>query len=169
MAEHLLARGTVAENHREAFAGQGAVAELLVGSAMAKRMAAPWRIAIGKLLVARGAVAELLAVSAMAKRMAAPWRKTIGKLLLARGAAAEHHREAATAGKEGRATAGKEGRATAGKGRYCWKGEPLPDRRITAGKERSATAGKKGLQRSNGLVSFFDAPLMQIIPIFVVW
>ena len=85
------------------------------------------------------------------------------------GAAAEHHREAATAGKEGRATAGKEGRATAGKGRYCWKGEPLPERRITAGKERSATAGKKGLQRSNGLVSFFDAPLMQIIPIFVVW
>ena len=53
MAEHLLARGTVAENHREAFAGQGAVAELLVGSAMAKRMAAPWRIAIGKLLLAR--------------------------------------------------------------------------------------------------------------------
>ncbi|MDD7236931.1 MAG: hypothetical protein PUI09_06790 [bacterium] len=99
MAEHLLARGTVAENHREAFAGQGAAAEL--------------------------------------------------------------HREA----------------ATAGKGRYCWKGEQLPERRTTAGKEshcqkgkvRSATAGKKGLQRSNGLVSFFDAPLMQIIPIFVVW
>ena len=126
------------ESHREAFAGQGAVAELLVGSAMAKRMAALWQ-------------------------------RAIGKLLLARGAAAEHHREAATAGKEGRATAGKEGRATAGKGRYCWKGEPLPERRITAGKERSATAGKKGLQRSNGLVSFFDAPLMQIIPIFVVW
>lgn len=80
MAEHLLARGTVAENHREAFAGQGAPAE--------------------------------------------------------------HHREAATAGKV---------------------------RRSTAGKERSATAGEKGLQRSNGLVSFFDAPLMQIIPIFVVW
>ena len=58
------------------------------------------------------------------------------------GTAAEHHREAATAGKEG----------------HCWKG-----------KERSATAGEKGLRRSNGLVSFFDAPLMQIIPIFVVW
>ena len=27
MAEHLLARGTVAESHREAFAGQGAAAE----------------------------------------------------------------------------------------------------------------------------------------------
>ena len=53
MAEHLLARGTVAENHREAFAGRGAVAELLAVSAMAKRMAAPWRRAIGKLLLAR--------------------------------------------------------------------------------------------------------------------
>ena len=60
---------------------------------------------------------------------------------------------------------------------HCWKGEILLERRTTAGKEshcqkgkvRSATAGKKGLQRSNGLVSFFDAPLMQIIPIFVVW
>ena len=58
MAEHLLASGTVADSHREAFAGQGA--------------------------------------------------------------AAEHHREAATAGKVRRATAGK--------GRYCWKGEPLPER-----------------------------------------
>lgn len=85
------------------------------------------------------------------------------------GAAAEHHREAATAGKEGRATAGK--------GSHCWKGEILLERRATAGKKShcqkgkvmSATAGEKGLQRSNGLVSFFDAPLMQIIPIFVVW
>ena len=66
------------------------------------------------------------------------------------GAAAEHHREAATAGKVRRATAGKKS--------HCWKG-----------KVRSATAGEQGLQRSNGLVSFFDAPLMQIIPIFVVW
>ena len=66
------------------------------------------------------------------------------------GAAAEHHREAATAGKVRRATAGKKS--------HCQKG-----------KVRSATAGKKGLQRGNGLVSFFDASLMQIIPIFVVW
>ena len=66
------------------------------------------------------------------------------------GAAAEHHREAATAGKVRRATAGKES--------HCQKD-----------KVRSATAGEKGLQRSKGLVSFFDAPLMQIIPIFVVW
>ena len=49
-------------------------------------------------------------------------------------------------------------RTTAGKKSHCQKG-----------KVRSAAAGKKGLQRSNGLVSFFDAPLMQIIPIFVVW
>ena len=64
MAEHLLARGTVAENHREAFAGRGTVAERLQrGGAMAE---------------------HLLAVSAMAKRMAAPWRIAIGKLSLAR-------------------------------------------------------------------------------------
>ena len=81
--------------------------------------------------------------------------------LAGQGAAAELHREAVTTGKESN----------------CRKGEPLQERRTTAGKEghcqkgkvRSATAGKKGLQRSNGLVSFFDAPLMQIIPIFVVW
>ena len=48
-------------------AGQGAVAELLAVSAMAKRMAAPWRRTIGKLLLA-----------------GAPWRIAIGKLLLAR-------------------------------------------------------------------------------------
>ena len=84
-------------------AGRGAVAELLAVSAMAKRMAAPWRRAIGKLLLAR-----------------APWRSAIGKLLLARGAAAEHHREAATAGKVSRVTAGKEN--------HCWKGEPLQER-----------------------------------------
>ena len=80
------------------------------------------------------------------------------------GAAAEHHREAAPAGKVRRATAGKEGRATAGKGRYCWKGEPLQERR---GKE--CHCRQEGIAGSNGLVSFFDAPLMQIIPIFVVW
>ena len=88
------------------------------------------------------------------------------------GAAAEHHREAATAGNESHCRKGEillERRTTAGKDNHCWKGEPLPERRATAGKERSATAGEKGLQRSNGLVSFFDAPLMQIIPIFVVW
>ena len=64
------------------------------------------------------------------------------------GAAAEFHREAATAGKVRRATAGKEN--------HCWKGKECHCRR-------------EGIAWSNGLVSFFDAPLMQIIPIFVVW
>ena len=108
----------MAESHREAFAGRGTVAERLQrGGAMEEHLVAgaPWRRAIGKLLPARGAVAELLVGSAMAKRMAAPWRIAIVKLSLARGAAAELHREAATAGKEGRATAGKERRATARK------------------------------------------------------
>ena len=105
MAEHLLARGTVAENHREAFAGQR-------------------------------------------RRGGAAGRECHGEE--DGGAVAESHREAATAGKVRRATAGKKS--------HCQKG-----------KVRSATADKKGLQRSNGLVSFFDAPLMQIIPIFVVW
>ena len=50
--------------------------------------------------------------------------------LLARGTVAEHHREAATAGKEGRATAGKEMRTTAGKER---KGVRLPARRDCSG------------------------------------
>ena len=114
-------------------------------------------------------------MSAMAKRMAAPWRIAIGKLLLARAL------QRSTIGKqplpERKEEPLLERGDTAGKGRYCWKGEPLQERRATAGKKshcrkgkvRSATAGKKGLQRSNGLVSFFDAPLMQIIPIFVVW
>ena len=79
-------------------AGRGAVAELLAGSAMAKRMAAPWRIAIGKLLLARGAAAEHHREAATAGNV-----------------------RRATAGKVRRATAGKEGRATAGKGRYCRK------------------------------------------------
>ena len=100
-------------------AGRGAVAELLVGSAMAKRMAALWQRAIGKLSLARGTVVD-------SQREA----------FAGQGAAAEHHREAATAGKVRRDTAGKEGIATAGKGRYCRKGEPLPERRATARKVR---------------------------------
>ena len=92
-------------------AGRGTVAELLAGSAMAKRMAVLWQRAIGKMLLARGTVAD-----------------SHREAFAGQGAAAEHHREAATAGKVRRATAGKEGRTTAGKGRYCRKGEPLPER-----------------------------------------
>ncbi|MBS7384621.1 MAG: hypothetical protein KIG28_00570 [Bacteroidales bacterium] len=120
-------------------AGRGAVAELLAVSAMAKRMAAPWRKTIGKLLLARGAAAEH-------HREAA----TAGKV------------RRATAGKEGRTTAGKgrycwkgeilqERRATAGKKSHCWKG-----------KERSATAGKKGLQGATGWSLFLMRPLCKL-------
>ena len=90
---------------------------------------------------------------------------------------AENHREAFAG--QGCCSGAPSGSSHCRKGRksHCWKGEILLERRTTAGKEshcqkgkvRSATAGKKGLRRSNGLVSFFDAPLMQIIPIFVVW
>ena len=142
-------RGTVAESHREAFAGRGTVAERLQrGGAMAEHLLARGTVAENhrEAFAGRGVVAELLAVSAMAKRMAAPWRRAIGKLLLARALQ----------------------RSTIGK-------QPLPERRATAGKETRTTAGKErdcrreGIAGSNGLVSFFDAPLMQIIPIFVVW
>ena len=81
-----------------------------------------------RFVAGRGAVAELLARGTVAENHR--------EAFAGQGAAAEHHREAATAGKEGRATAGKEGRATAGKGRYCWKGEPLQERRATARKGR---------------------------------
>ena len=127
----------MAENHREAFAGWGAVAEMLAGSAMAKRMAALWWRAIGKLLPARGTVAD-----------------SHREAFAGQGAAAELHREA----------------ATAGKGRYCWKGEQLPEIRTTAGKEshcqkgeeRSATAGKKGLQGATGWSLFLMRPLCKL-------
>ena len=50
------------ESHREDVAGRGAVAERMAGSAMAKRMAALWQRAIGKILLA-----------------GAPWQSSIGK------------------------------------------------------------------------------------------
>ena len=117
----------MAERHREAVAGRGAVPELLLAGALRRRAigklllaGAPWRSAIGKLLLAgaplqsccwrgrrdravagRGAVAELLARSVMAKRMAALWQRAIGKLLLAGvpcGETMRQHREAAAEG-----------------------------------------------------------------------
>ena len=45
-------RGAVAESHLEDVAGRGAEAERMAGSAMAKRMAALWQRAIGKILLA---------------------------------------------------------------------------------------------------------------------
>ena len=68
--------------------------------------------AMAEHLLARGTVAE-------SHREAFAGQGTVAELL-ARGAAAELHRE----------------EATAGKGRYCWKGEPLPERRATARKVR---------------------------------
>ena len=62
-------RGAVAERHREDVAGGGAVTELLLAGA-------PWRSAIGKILLAGSAVTELLLAGA-------PWRRAIGKMLLA--------------------------------------------------------------------------------------
>ena len=51
-----------------AVAGRGAVAELLARSAMAKRMAALWQRAIGKMLLARSAtVTEPQGLAADAK------------------------------------------------------------------------------------------------------
>ena len=45
-------RGAVAGSHLEDVAGRGAEAERMAGSAMAKRMAALWQRAIGKILLA---------------------------------------------------------------------------------------------------------------------
>ena len=88
MAEHLLARGTVAENHREAFAGRGAVAELLAVSAMAKRMAAPWRIAIGKLLLARALQRSTIGKQPLPERKEEPLLERKEEPLLERRATA---------------------------------------------------------------------------------
>ena len=93
-------------------AGRGAVAELLAVSAMAKRMAAPWRIAIGKLLLARA-----LQRSTIGKQPLPEMRATAGK---------ERYCWKGEILLEMRATAGKEMRTTAGKER---KGVPLPARR----------------------------------------
>ena len=76
--------GTVAESHREAFAGRGAEVERLQRSgAVAEMLAAAWRIAIGKkLLPGRTIGKKMLAGDAVAERLA--------------GAPLLHHREAAT-------------------------------------------------------------------------
>ena len=50
--EDVAGRGAVTESHLEDVAGRGAEAERMAGSAMAKRMAALWQRAIGKILLA---------------------------------------------------------------------------------------------------------------------
>ena len=91
----------MAESHREDAAGRGAVTELLLAGA-------PWRRAIGKMLLAGGAVTELLLAgapwrSAIGKMLmaGAQWRRAVGKLLLAGvpcGETMRQHREAAAEG-----------------------------------------------------------------------
>ena len=78
--------GTVAESHREAFAGRGAEVERLQRSgAVAEMLAAAWRIAIGKkLLPGRTIGKKMLAGDAVAERLSgcaeevllagAPWQ-----------------------------------------------------------------------------------------------
>lgn len=72
-------------------AGQGAVAELLAVSAMAKRMAAPWLRAIGKLLLAGALQRSTIGKQPLPERKEEP--------LLERGD---------TAGKESHCRKGKE-------------------------------------------------------------
>ena len=66
-------RGAVMESHREDVAGRGAEAERMAGSAMAKRMAALWQRAIGKIQLAR-----------------APW-KSIGAHTTGKRVSAQRH------------------------------------------------------------------------------
>ena len=87
-------------------AGRGAVAERLQRSgAVAEMLAAAWRIAIGKKLLPGRAIGKLLLARALQ-------RSTIGMQPLP-----ERKEEPLL-----------ERGDTAGKGRYCWKGEPLPER-----------------------------------------
>ena len=52
-AQRTAGRGAAAKSHQEDVAGRSAAAELLAGSAMAKRMAALWQRAIGKMLLTK--------------------------------------------------------------------------------------------------------------------
>ena len=70
-----------AKSHREDAAGRGAAAELMAGSAMAKRIAALWQRAIWKMLLAgalqQRAIGKMLPAGALQRR-------AVGKMLLAR-------------------------------------------------------------------------------------
>ena len=65
-------RGAVTESHLEDVAGRGAEAERMAGSAMAKRMAALWQRAIGKILLA-GAPWETMGAIEDRGRCGKPW------------------------------------------------------------------------------------------------
>ena len=70
--EDVAGRGAVTESHLEDVAGRGAVAEQMAGSAMAKRMAALWQRAIGKILLA-GAPWETMGAIEDRGRRRKPW------------------------------------------------------------------------------------------------
>ena len=89
-------------------AGRGAVAEMLAVSAMAKRMAAPWRRAIGKLLLARALQRSTIGKQPLPERKEEP--------LLERGD-----------------TAGKENHCRKGESLLERKGVLLPARRDCSG------------------------------------
>ena len=78
-------------------ASRGAVAELLAGSAMAKRMAALWWRAIGKLLLARALQRSTIGKQPLPERKEEPLPERKEEPLLERG-------------------------DTAGKENHCWKG-----------------------------------------------
>ena len=71
-------RGAVTESHREDVAGRGAEAERMAGSAMAKRMAALWQRAIGKILLA-GAPWQSIGAHTIGKRVFAQRHDDIKK------------------------------------------------------------------------------------------
>ena len=126
-----------------------------------------------RFVAGRGAVAERCREAALWRSICWPGRRggAAGRECHGEedgGAVAESHREA-FAGQGAAAELHREA-ATAGKGRYCWKGEQLPEIRTTAGKEshcqkgeeRSATAGKKGLQGATGWSLFLMRPLCKL-------
>ena len=71
-------RGAVTESHLEDVAGRGAEAERMAGSAMAKRMAALWQRAIGKILLA-GAPWQSIGAHTIGKRVFAQRHDDIKK------------------------------------------------------------------------------------------
>ena len=85
----------------EMLAGRGAVAELLAGSGMAKRMAALWQRAIGKMLLTG-------ALRRNGWLAGAPWQRAIWKMLLAR---APQWQRYCWPGRCGRAAAGSRRKA----------------------------------------------------------
>ena len=139
--------GTVADSHREAFAGRGTVAERLQrGGAMAEHLlaGAPWRKTIGMLLPAR--------VPWQSCWSGVPWRR--GWRHCGRepsGSFCWPGRCSGAPSGSSHCRKGKKSHCRKGRKSHCWKG-----------KERSATAGKKGLQGATGWSLFLMRPLCKL-------